>query len=357
MFLDNLSDAGLVLFLGEGNFSFSASVLRRSQEQNMSNVYATCYEKEIDLNVDEASQKMERVVINEKHRKKLHEKTISKTEKSNPIKNENMGFLRSVGCHVLQGVDAEALEQDARLASLSFSRIVFMFPHVGGKMKINRNRQLVQNVLKSARKLLDRNGQVIITLCKGQGGTPFEKVCRVAADTWKIVETAHEAGYVLSQVYHFPHHLFKQYYQVGYRDLQKGFNTEDSVVHVMELSEPEDILPIDNLETKTEHNDVDDGRALPLSLYPPHYVHHLSFWISDELSETLLAQIINTCVGAYVLSWRTIDHYTSSSGRQSQTIEIEYCDTRRALGHTRVLHLHNNVLGLSLVRCAGVEMR
>ena len=167
MFFENLHDAGLVLFLGEGNFSFSASVLKRSQEQNMSNIYVTCYEKEMELNVDEASQNMERIVIDEKHRKKLNEETISKTEKSNPIKNENMAVLKIVGCHVLQGVDAEMLGQDARLANLSFSRIVFMFPHVGGKMKIDRNRQLVQNVLKSARQLLDGNGQVVITLCKG----------------------------------------------------------------------------------------------------------------------------------------------------------------------------------------------
>ena len=68
----------------------------------------------------------------------------------------------------------------------------------------------------------------ILFVTSGQGGTPFEKVERVAADTWNIVETAHEAGFVLSQVYHFPHHLFQQYYQVGYRDLQKGFNTEVS---------------------------------------------------------------------------------------------------------------------------------
>ena len=58
---------------------------------------------------------METMMINEKHRKKLHEETISKNEKSNPIKNENMAFLRSVGCNVLQGVDAEALDQDARM--------------------------------------------------------------------------------------------------------------------------------------------------------------------------------------------------------------------------------------------------
>ena len=73
------------------------------------------------------------------------------------------------------------------------------------------------------------NSYEILFVTSGQGGTPFEKVERVAADTWKIVKTAHEAGYVLSQVHHFPHHLFQQYYQVGYRDLQKGFNVEVSL--------------------------------------------------------------------------------------------------------------------------------
>ena len=126
----------------------------------------------------------------------------------------------------------------------------------------------------------------------------------------------------------------------------------------MELSEPEEVLPIDSLETlKSENNDVNDDTTLPVSLYPPHYVHHLSFWISDELGDSLLDQIINTSVGKYVLNWRTIDLYTSASGRQSQTIELEYCDTRRALGHSRVLYLHTKVLGLSLVRCAKVQLR
>ena len=64
----------------------------------------------------------------------------------------------------------------------------------------------------------------------------------------------------------------------------------------MELSEPEEDLPIDNLDTKSENSDADDDTALPVSLYPPHYVHHLSFWISDELSDSLLAQIINTSI-------------------------------------------------------------
>ena len=53
---------------------------------------------------------------------------------------------------------------------------------------------------------------------------------RVPADTWKIVETSHEAEFVLSQVYHFPHELFQQYCQVGYRGLQKGFNVEVGLI-------------------------------------------------------------------------------------------------------------------------------
>jgi phenylalanyl-tRNA synthetase beta subunit len=125
----------------------------------------------------------------------------------------------------------------------------------------------------------------------------------------------------------------------------------------MDLSESEEDLPIDNLDTKSENSDAYDDTALPISLYLPHHVHHLSFWISNELSESLLAQIINTSVGRYVLNWRTIDLYTSASGRQSQTIELEYCHTRRALGHSRVMHLHNKVLGLSLVKCAHVQLR
>ena len=44
------------------------------------------------------------------------------------------------------------------------------------------------------------------------------------------METAHEAGFVLSQVYHFPHQVFQQYHSVGYRDLQKGFHKEVGMV-------------------------------------------------------------------------------------------------------------------------------
>jgi len=198
----------------------------------------------------------------------------------------------------------------------------------------------------------------VITLCKVQGGTPFEKVERIAGNTWKVVETAHEAGFVLSQVYHFPHDQFQQYHSVGYRDLQKGFNVEDSVVHVFEVSEHEAVYPIDTLgNCELRSSDDEVTSSLPTSLYPPHYIHHISFWTSAELSDDHLGKIINCAVGKYVLRWATIDQYTSECGRHSKTLEIEYCDHKRPLGPSRVMFLQREVLGQSLVRCAGVTLR
>jgi len=358
MFFENLEEKENVLFLGEGNFSFSASMVKKcDKKQDFSNIYASCFEKESTVVAgggETIDQTFNKLTV---HRKRLNPETIKQTEQSNPIKDENIAYLQSVGCHVLHGVDAEALAQDDRLANLQFCMIVFMFPHVGGKMKINRNRKLVLNVLKSSKMLLTRRGKVIITLCKGQGGTPFEKVERIAGNTWKIVETGHEAGFVLSQVHHFPHQLFQQYHSVGYRDLQKGFNVEDSVVHVLEVSEPEVVVPIEILgNSKSEHSD-EENTSLPVSLYPPHYVHHLSFWTSTQLSDDLLGKIINSSVGKYVLRWITIDKYTSDCGRQGQTLELEYCDPVRAMGPSRVMYIQREVLGQSLVRCAGVTLR
>ena len=58
-----------------------------------------------------------------------------------------------------------------------------MFPHVkliydeerinlclqvGGKMKIDKNRRLLLNIIKSSRKVVAEDGEIIITLCKGE---------------------------------------------------------------------------------------------------------------------------------------------------------------------------------------------
>ena len=74
---------------------------------------------------------------------------------------------------VLESLDAEHLEEDRRLSETFFSKIIFMFPHVGGKMKIDRNRRLLLNIIRSSRKVLSGDGEIIITLCKGEDISQF----------------------------------------------------------------------------------------------------------------------------------------------------------------------------------------
>ena len=43
-----------------------------------------------------------------------------------------------------------------------------MFPHVGGKMKIHLNRRLLAELFESVGRVLDDQGVLIVTLCKGK---------------------------------------------------------------------------------------------------------------------------------------------------------------------------------------------
>jgi hypothetical protein len=42
-----------------------------------------------------------------------------------------------------------------------------MFPHVGGKMKIQLNRELLEKTFTSLPHILDTGGRFFLTLCKG----------------------------------------------------------------------------------------------------------------------------------------------------------------------------------------------
>jgi len=139
-----------ILFLGEGNFSFSSSIVQKISLQDsnfcFSNIWSSCYESDDTKNL-----------INQAN------------SKACTLKQQNVNYLKSKGCHVLEGLDAENLETDQRISDLKFSKIIFMFPHVGGKMKINRNRKLLLNVIKSCRRMIDEDGEIVVTLARGQG--------------------------------------------------------------------------------------------------------------------------------------------------------------------------------------------
>ena len=325
------------LFLGEGNFSFSANLVRILGQESLSNVWSSCFES------DES-------------KKELNEQNIE----ANDIKLNNITFLKSRGCHVLAGVDAENLDSDPRLSGKLFSKIIFMFPHVGGKMKINRNRKLLLNVISSCRKMIEDDGLIVITLCRGQGGTPGDTVQRSPSDHWRLVDMCHEADCILTGVETFPHKQFLDYHQVGYRGLYKGFNVDGAVVHSIKKREPRIFHCIGHSTSSGKMECQDDFRDK--SLYPPHHVHHLSFWLPPSFASIEPNHIDNimskTGAGCVVTRCKTIQMYKDeNSGKRSQTIEMEFCDLTRPLGHTRALHLLINIIGKSFENTYGLDRR
>lgn len=120
-----------VLFLGEGNFSFCKSVIELhlqdlKEEEQKTRFTCTCFEHEPVSDLA-----------------KIHTDELSEFE------NVDVKF----------GVDATELETSLS-GNVQFDQVFFMFPHVGGKMKIHRNRDLLKQFALSVGNVLDPNGQV-----------------------------------------------------------------------------------------------------------------------------------------------------------------------------------------------------
>ncbi|XP_049774302.1 uncharacterized protein LOC126162074 isoform X2 [Schistocerca cancellata] len=201
MRLDLFTVDDTVLLVGEGNFSFCVDLV---STKKFVNITASCLDTEV------------------------------KTKKA----EENVLYLKQKGVRVLFGVDATKLTEHPVLKNESFSKIVFNFPHVGGKMKINLNRELLRQFALSACHLLDTNGQLLISLCKGQGGTSAEKQIRRWDDTWKVVEMVADGNLVLTAVEPFDGDSYPNYKSAGYRGTDKSFHTDGALVHIFCKRQP-----------------------------------------------------------------------------------------------------------------------
>jgi hypothetical protein len=182
----------------------------------------------------------------------------------------NIGRLLALGVEVLHGVDATdvaaSLQQARRsgkssLTCTTFDRVIFNFPQHAERRKVQKQRELLNRMFCSGAAVLVDRGQYLVTLKRGQGGTPLDNdehafdmtesrstgkpyTIRKPADSWCLQHQAAEAGFILVAVRVAPIDSL-QYMPTGRRGADRPFHCDSAVLHILELeTEPFERLAV-----------------------------------------------------------------------------------------------------------------
>ncbi|XP_072740823.1 ferredoxin-fold anticodon-binding domain-containing protein 1 isoform X2 [Ciconia boyciana] len=203
-----------VLLLGEGNFSFAASLCGAAG----THVVATCYESE-----EEVSGRGRAA--------------------------ESIRRLRERGDEVVFSVDCTKLKDYFLPEKREFDCIYFNFPHCGRKAGVVKNRELLAHFFHSSAEVLTEEGEVHVALCNGQGGTPADQPRREWHNSWQIVAVAAGAGFILSNVHPFKAETIHGYKCTGYRGfLELNSNHPVRTVKEKLTAELSQAFPLQNID-------------------------------------------------------------------------------------------------------------
>ncbi|XP_070699782.1 ferredoxin-fold anticodon-binding domain-containing protein 1 [Pempheris klunzingeri] len=230
-----MSASRSILLVGEGNFSFSASVSRIHCETETS-ITATCLQHQEEALRQEGAA-------------------------------TNIQIIKDSGGTVLFGVDCTKLGECSSLQGCAFDRVVFNFPHRGRKSGVKKNRELLKNFFLSCVQVLAEDGEVHVSLCNGQGGTPVDQPKREWHNSWQVAAMAAEAQLILSDVQPFESDKYQSYKCTGYRSQDKGFHVEKALLHVFTRSLPYPSAQVLQVEEAVEGENVQYNVPEELSDY------------------------------------------------------------------------------------------
>ena len=199
--------SGSILVVGDGDLSYSTALTAAIQDN-----------PGINLDVYLTATTLDSLEIVKKRYKRAEENI------------RNLSLMRNT--FVYFGVDARFLETFKFEKATKFDFIVFNFPHPGGKNCMATNRKLLSDFFWSAGKVLSDDGEIWVTLCDGQGGTPADRKKREWQNSWQVVAMATRANMILTRVLEFDSQNYIGYRSTGHRGFDRGFANSGALTHV-----------------------------------------------------------------------------------------------------------------------------